>query len=327
MDKVEGIEERVGISVSPKKIPPKRKKSFWTRLYEQRQLAVLTLPFVAVILVFNYMPIWGWLYAFQDFKPRLGLWNSTWVGLENFKNLFGDEFFYRALRNTLGISSLKLVLNFASTITLAVLLNEVRHTYLKRVVQTVSYLPHFVSWVVAANLVFVALSTDGGIVNEILLKIGLVSEPISFMGEGNYFWAVAALSEVWKEVGFGAIIYLSAMAGIDLELYEAASMDGAGRIRRIFTITLPSIAPTIKILLILSVGWILSAGFDQVYLMQKPSNWDYSEILELYIFKYGIQQNKWSFASAAGIFNSVVGLTLVLTANKISKKLDGERVF
>ncbi|HEX3045603.1 MAG TPA: ABC transporter permease subunit [Bacillota bacterium] len=293
----------------------------------QKQLLFITVPFLLFILVFNYLPLWGWIMAFQNYKPYLGISGSSWVGLEQFKLLFSDSEFFMGIRNTLAISCLKLVLNTSCAITLAILLNEVRISFFKRTVQTISYLPHFVSWVVAANLVYVALSPDGGIINELLLKFHLIKEPIMFMGENKYFWGIAALSEVWKEVGWGAIIYLAAMTSIDPELYETASIDGAGRIRRIFAITIPGIMSTIKILLVLNIGFLLNAGMQQIYLLQNSSNVEVSRILEIYILHYGIRMGRYSYATAAGIFNSIVSITLVFTANRISKRIDGEKLF
>lgn len=198
----------------------------------------------------------------------------------------------------------------------------------KRTVQTISYLPHFVSWVVAANIVYTVLSPDYGIINELLVKFHILKEPINFLGEPKYFWLIAPITEVWKEMGWNAIIYLAAMTNIDPQLYEAASIDGAGRLKRIWYITLPGILPTVKILLIMNVGWILNAGFEQMYLLQRPSTLDYSDILETYILRYGIGSGRWSYATAAGIFNSVVSLILVTTANRIASKIgEGERVF
>ncbi|MEZ0537067.1 ABC transporter permease [Caldicellulosiruptoraceae bacterium PP1] len=314
--------------MSENTLSKKTKSSFLTTVYNQRQLIVLTIPFLFLVLVFNYLPLWGWLLAFKNYKPYLGFTQSEWVGLQNFKELFADPYFFQALRNTLVISSLKLIFNFTSSILFALLLNEVKNILFKRTVQTISYLPHFVSWVVAANIIYTALSPDNGIINDLLLKVGLLKEPINFLGEGKYFWFIAPISEVWKEMGWNAIIYLAAMTNISPQLYEAASIDGASRVKQIFTITLPSILPTVKILLIMNVGWILNAGFEQMYLLQKPSTLDFSEILDTYILRYGIGSGRWSYATAAGIFNSVISLILVTTANKISSKIgEGERVF
>ncbi|ADQ41653.1 binding-protein-dependent transport systems inner membrane component [Caldicellulosiruptor acetigenus I77R1B] len=304
------------------------KKGIFSTIYNQRQLIVLTFPFLIMVLIFNYFPLWGWLLAFKDYKPYLGFQNSEWVGFKNFADLFSDVYFFQALRNTLVISCLKLIFNFLSSITFAILLNEIKNMLFKRTVQTISYLPHFVSWVVAANIIYTVLSPDYGIINELLVKFHILKEPINFLGEPQYFWFIAPITEVWKEMGWNAIIYLAAMTNIDPQLYEAASIDGAGRLKRIWYITLPGILPTVKILLIMNVGWILNAGFEQMYLLQRPSTLDYSDILETYILRYGIGSGRWSYATAAGIFNSVVSLILVTTANKIASKIgEGERVF
>ncbi|MDT8717262.1 sugar ABC transporter permease [Clostridium sp. 19966] len=306
---------------------PKKKKSFLQQLSSQKELVIITLPFLLLLLIFNYAPLWGWITAFQNYKPALGVSGSEWVGLKNFTDLFHDSNFYHALRNTLGIAILKFIFGFLTSITLAVLINEVRHQKYKKVVQTISYLPHFVSWVVAANIVYNVLSTDDGIVNKVLVNLHLVSHPISFMGIPTAFWGVMVGSDIWKEVGWNSIIYLAAMTSIDSELYEAASIDGAGRIRKIFAITLPSIVPTIKILMILSIGSLLSVGFEQTYLLSNPSVLDYSQTIELYVYNYGIPLGRYSFATAAGIFNSVVALVLVTSFNRLSKMIDGESAF
>ncbi|OPJ56611.1 ABC transporter permease [Clostridium oryzae] len=305
----------------------RNKKSFFKKLVAQKELVLITLPFLILLIVFNYVPLWGWLMAFQDYKPVLGIQHSAWVGLQNFREIFTDPDFYHALRNTLGISILKFIFGFLTAITLAVLINEVRSKKYKKVVQTISYLPHFVSWVVAANIVYNVLSADGGIVNTILVNLHIVKHGIGFMGIPKAFWFIMMGSDVWKEVGWNSIIYLSAMTAIDSELYEAASIDGAGRLKKIFSITLPSIVPTIKILMILSIGSLLSVGFEQTYLLSNPSVIDYSQTLELYVYNYGIPLGRISFATAAGIFNSVVALILVTSFNRLSKMIDGESAF
>ncbi|WOC32730.1 MULTISPECIES: ABC transporter permease [Caproicibacterium] len=302
-------------------------KRFSERVFEQKELILLTLPFVVLLFVFNYVPLWGWIMAFQNYKPGLGIFQSEWVGLANFKALFGDSEFYIGIRNTLGISILKLVTGYAFSILLAVLINEVRVSWFKRTVQTISYLPHFVSWVVVSGIVYSCLSTDGGVVNTVLLHLHLISKPISFMGTANLFWGIMAGSDLWKEVGWNSIIYIAAMSGIDSSLYEAADMDGAGRLRKIFHITLPGILPTVKILLILSIGSILNVGFEQTLLLSNSQTLDYSQTLELYVYNYGMEMGRYSFATAAGIFNSVVSLVLVTTFNKLSRVVTGESAF
>ena len=304
-----------------------KRRSFFQKIANQKQLLLITVPFLLFIFIFNYLPLWGWIMAFQNYKPALGISGSSWAGLDQFKMLFSDSEFFLGLRNTLAISCLKLVLNTLTAITLAILLNEVRINFFKRTVQTISYLPHFVSWVVAANIVYTSLSPDSGIVNEILMSLHLIKDPIMFMAQNNLFWGIAALSEVWKEVGWNAIIYLAAMTTIDPELYETANIDGAGRIKRIFAITIPGIMSTIKILLVLNIGFLLNAGMQQIYLLQNSANIEVSQILEIYILNYGLKMGRYSYATAAGIFNSLVSITLVLAANRISKRIDGEKLF
>jgi len=304
------------------------RRTFWQKIKMQRQLVIMSVPFMLMIFIFSYTPLIGWYMAFTDYKPGVtGILNAPFIGLAHFKELFTDSYFYTSLRNTLAISSLKLIFNFVSTISLAVMLNEVKNQVFKRTVQTISYLPHFVSWVVAANLIFTSLSPESGIVNTILLKLGIVKEPVPFMGMKEYFWWILALSNVWKEVGWGAIIYLSAMTGIDPDLYDAAAVDGAGRIMRIFTVTLPSIAPTIKLLLVLNIGSILNAGFEQVFLMTNPSVDEVGRTLQIYVYNYAMKYFRFAYGTAIGIFNSVVSFTLINISNSISKKIDGEGIF
>jgi putative aldouronate transport system permease protein len=312
----------------PAPAPAKRgKKSFFSRLAAQKDLVLITLPFVLLLFIFNYVPLWGWIMAFMNYKPGLGFFRSQWVGLDNFKALFIDPEFYFGIRNTLGISLLKLVTGYFFSILLALLINEIKLNGFKRVVQTISYLPHFVSWVVVSGIVYSCLSTDGGIVNIILVNLHIISKPISFMGTGSMFWAIMAGSDLWKEVGWNSIIYLAAMSGIDSEIYEAADMDGAGRLRKMWNITLPGITPTIKVLLILSIGNLLNAGFEQTLLLSNAQTIDYSQTLELFVYNYGMKLGRYSFATAAGIFSSVVALILVTTFNKLSKKVSGESAF
>ena len=302
-------------------------KRFWRALWKQRQLMVLSLP-VLFLVVFTYFPLWGWLVAFQNYKPaaRVGFFQQEWVGLSQFTDLFADVRFIRALRNSFFIGVLRIIFSFTFTLTLAVLINEIRVSLFKRTVQTISYLPHFVSWVVAANLIFVTLSPESGIVNELLQKIGLTSSPIPFMGMSNLFWVIVALSEVWKNAGYGAIVYLASMTGIDPALYESADMDGAGRIRKIFAITLPSIMPTIKILLVLSIGRLLSVGFEHVYVLMTPSTVDTATTLEVYIFTFALKFQLFSKGAALSIFNSIISVFLILVSNAFTKFIDGEGI-
>lgn len=303
------------------------KKSLMQNIVRQRQLIILIAPFMVFVLVFNYLPIWGWVMAFQKFVPGKGIFGSQFVGMDNFVEAFTDTNFLSAIKNTLLTSMLKISASFVSAIFLALALNEVRSRFFKRAVQTISYLPYFISWVVAVSIIYMALSPSDGIVNIVLLKLGFIKEPIAFMGESKYFYGVVALSNVWKNVGWNAIIYLAAMTGIDPELYEAAGMDGAGRLRRIFAVTLPCIMPTIKLLLVLNIGYLMNAGFEQVYLLSNPSNIDTSRTIDVYIYTYALRSGRLSFGTAIGIFNSTVAIFLISVSNYISKKIDGYGIF
>ncbi|MNB87974.1 putative multiple-sugar transport system permease YteP [compost metagenome] len=304
----------------------KKKPSFWKRLMSQKALMLMSIPFLIYILVFAYVPLYGWIMAFQNYKLGSSMLSSEWVGLANFKELFSDDNFLRVIRNTLAMSFINLIFGFVSSIALAIMLNEVRKIAFKRVVQTVSYLPHFLSWVVAANLIMNMLSIDG-VVNKVLVSLHLIKEPVLWLSEQHYFWWIIGASNVWKEIGWSAIIYLAAITMIDPSLYEAASIDGAGRFRRIWHITLPGIKPIIAILMIMSIGHILDAGFEQQYLLQTPMVVDYSETIDIFVLKYGINMSRFSFATAAGIFKTVISVVLLLAANRAAKRMGQERLF
>ena len=286
----------------------------------------MTVPFIIHVIIFKYIPIWGWTLAFQSYWPGKSFFQQTWVGFENFRWLFRDPIFYQTLRNTLAMSIIQLVFGMVSSILLALIINEVRLVFFKKAAQTISYLPHFISWVVAANLIRDALSADGGIVNEILMKLHIIKEPIMFLGIPKLFWWVIGATHVWKEVGWGAIIYLAAIASVDPNLYEAATIDGAGRLRRMWHITLPSIQPIIVILLVMNMGYLLSSGFEQQYLLQNGRVIDYARVFTIYELDYGIKMMRYSFATAVGIFRSVVSLILVFGANFIAKRVGQERL-
>jgi len=301
-------------------------KTFLKRLNVQKALVLMCAPFVLHILVFNYIPIWGWIMAFQEFRPHLGISGSEFVGFRQFTTLFQDDLFILVLRNTLAMSSLNLIFGFLSAILLAILLNELGNKIFKKLVQTISYLPYFVSWVVVANLVISSLSPSDGIINRVLLALGIIEESVLFMGVPEYFWGIIVASNIWKNVGWNSIIYLSAMSGIDPELYQAASIDGAGRLRRIWHITLPGIMPIVSVLLIMNLGWILNAGFEQQLLLSNPLNMRVSEVIDIYVLRYGISMGRFSLATAAGVFRSIVSIIMLLSANALAKRLGSDRI-
>ncbi len=312
------LSSRTGILVN--------KNSFWYKLWKQKALVLMSLPFIIYVIIFKYIPIWGWIIAFQNYFPTKGIFQQTWVGLDNFKMLFDDPIFYQVLRNTLAMSIIKLIGGMFFSILLALILNEVKNLLFKKFTQTISYLPHFISWVVAANLFMNILSTDGGIVNEILLYFNIIQDPIMFMGIPKLFWWVIGASHVWKSVGFGAILYLASMASISPSLYEAATIDGASRLQRIRYITLPGIKPVIIILLIMNVGQLMNVGFEQIYLLSNGRVIRYSRIFTIFELNYGLKMMRYSFATAVGIFRSVVSLALVFGANFVAKRMGEERL-
>lgn len=304
----------------------KKRNITWKEIKKQKVLIIWSLVIVAYGVVFCYLPLGGWLMAFQNYKPKDGLLHSAFVGLDKFKQLFSDDTFIRVIRNTLAMGVINLVVTFVAAIVFAILLNEVKSNGGKKTVQTISYLPHFLSWIIVTGILHDALSSSG-IINELLLKFHILDQPLNFFAHPKYFWSIVAFANVWKETGWNAIIYLSAITAIDPLLYEAASMDGAGRWARIRYVTLPGIKPTIMILLLMNVGNVLNAGFEIQYLLGNGLVKSVSETIDIYVLKWGISQNDFSIGTAAGIFKSFVSIVLIVIANQIAKKNGEERLF
>lgn len=306
-------------------VQPRKTRKF--RFFRnQGQLMWMSLPVVLYVMLFSYYPIWGWTMAFQNYKPAKTFAQQEWVGLKQFKFLFTDDGFLRVLRNTIGMSAINMVLGFVTAIIFAILLNEVKNKLFKRSIQTISYLPHFLSWIIVTGIVASSLSVDGGIVNVLLMKLGFIHEPILWLSEPKYFWGIVGASHVWKEVGWNAIIYLAAITSIDPSLYEAAEIDGANRYHKMWYITLPGIKSIVIILLIMNLGWILEAGFEVQYLLGNGVVVDWSETIDIFVLKYGLKQSNYSLATAAGIFKTVVSITLIFAANTIAKRFGEERL-
>ena len=304
-----------------KELKPVRKRGFFATLGSQWQLMIMSVPMFLYVLFFNYYPMYFWITAFQDYKPKLGVPGSKFVGLKNFEWLFGRADFINSIRNTLAMSVINLVFGTVAAVLLAVLLNEVRNRKFKRTVQTVTYLPHFLSMVIVVGMAQNLFASTGSI-NELLMGLGLVKEPVFFLGEGKYFWWMVGVINVWKEVGWGTIIYISAMTAIDPCLYEAASIDGAGRFQRILHVTLPGIKSTFVILLIMNIGHLMEAGFEIQYLLGNAQVLDYSQTIDVFVLKYGISKQQYGVATAAGMFKSIVAIILLMVANFTAKKLD-----
>lgn len=306
--------------------PLNRKKTFWQMLFSQRQLVLMSLPFVLYIILFKFVPLWGWNMAFQNYKPNLPFSKQQWVGFTKFLFLFKDKEFLVSLRNTIGMSLISTALGYVTAILIAVFLNEVQYVGIKRFTQTVSYLPHFLSWVIVTGLVANALAVEDGILNDILLFFGFIDKPIQWLATPKYFWHIIGWTYVWKEVGWNTIVYLGAMTAIDPNLYEAAEIDGCGRIRKIWHVTLPGIKPTIIIMMIMSAGHILDANFEMPFFLRNGMIEEVASTIDIYVLKYGFKQFDFALATAAGIFKNVVNILLLLVANYIAKSAGEERL-
>lgn len=309
-----------------KAIAPTRRKSGWSlSIRKHWDLYLIMVPGILYFIIYKYLPMAGIVIAFQDYGVFSGIRGSEWVGLAHFKAMFTDSEFYEIFRNTLVISLYKLLWGFPGPIILAIMLNEIKNMFFKRTVQTLIYLPHFLSWVIIGGVLVNLLSPTTGMVNELLQWLGF--KPIFFLADPNWFRSILVISDLWKEVGWGAIIYLAAIAGIDPQLYEAAIMDGAGKWKQITHITLPSLLSTIVIMLLLRLGSILDVGFEQIFVLYSPLVYDVADVIQTYVYRMGITQAEFSFTTAVGLFESVIGLILVVSANKAVKKIGQEGIW
>ncbi len=306
-------------------LPLKRPRinSFWAQLDAQSMIW----PGIIFMVIFNYVPMYGVVIAFKDYSIITGILQAPWAGLRHFEAFLTNPNFYNALRNTLGINILGLIVGFPVPIIFALFLYELRSQAFKKFTQTVSYLPHFLSWVVYGGLIISLLSTETGAVNTLLLRTGLIREPIFFLGEPRYFWGIAVLTNITKTLGWSAILYLAAIAGVDPQLHEAGVIDGAGRFQRMWHITLPSIGGTVFILLIFTISNMLNWGFDQIWMLQNALNVSMSEIIDTYVYKVGLQQLRFSYAAAVGLMRSVVAVILLLLANWFAGRVADRSLF
>jgi putative aldouronate transport system permease protein len=296
------------------------KKDFRRNKY----IYLMLLPVVVYYLLFHYGPMYGIQIAFKNFSPAAGMWDSPWVGLKHFKNFFEGFFFERILRNTIIISIYEIIFVFPASIILALLLNEVRKAWFKKVVQSVTYMPHFISIVVVVGMMVDFLSFDG-LVNQILSFFGVESR--SYMQESGWFRSLYIGSAIWQHVGWGSIIYLAAIANIDPSLYEAAKVDGAGRLRQVWNITIPGIMPIVVILFILKVGSMMSVGDEKILLMYNPATYETADVIGTYIYRKGIMETSFSYSAAVGLFNSLINFSLLILANTVSKRLSENKLW
>lgn len=299
---------------------PNRRTVVWKRIRKNWDLYLLIIPVIAFFLIFEYGPMYGLQIAFKDFIANKGILGSPWVGFKHFERFFDSYYFWRLLGNTLGIGLYQLLVGFPIPIALALLINEVRSKKFSRFVQTITYAPHFLSTVVMVGILFIFLSPQTGLLNNLITMFG--GEPIHFLTETQWFKSIFVLSGVWQQMGWSSIIYLAALAGIDQQLHEAARVDGASRWQRIWHINLPGIMATIVVLLILNMGSMLSVGFEKVFLMQNTLNLPASDVISTHVYRKGIIDGQYSYSSAVGLFNSVVNFTMLVIVNRIARKVD-----
>lgn len=311
----------IGTSIvtETKKLSPV-KKSFFKRFLAQKDLQAMAIPGAIWMILFNFIPMYFIIISFMRYNVAKGIFRSKWIGLDNFQEFFTDDRFLLVIWNTFGLNSLRLLIGFPLPILFALLMNELISLKYKKVVQTVTYLPHFLSWIIVGGIMYNWLS-DAGFMTELLFAIGVLDEPIHLLGVPEYFWGILITSEVWKELGWNSIIYIAAISSIDPNLFEAATIDGAGRFKRIWHVSLPSIKGTIAVLLVLNIGNLLGSNFDQLFVFYKPIIYDVIDVIDIYAYRMGIENGRLSYATAIGLCRSIFALTLLFTANRASKKL------
>ena len=306
-------------------VPSKNLSPFRKKMRDGKYLFILSIPTIICLALFYYLPMYGVIIAFMDYKPFKGIGGSEWVGFEHFIRFFHYKFFFRTLKNTMLLSLYSLLWGFPMPIIFALLLNEVSNTKFKKFVQTISYMPHFYSTVVVVGLFTMFLAPTGGLITKFFQwlheYIPFINMNQNILVDARYFRTLYIMSELWQGLGWGAIIYLAALTNVDPQLYEAAYVDGAGKLRCLWSITLPTITPTIVTMLLLRIGQILNVGFERAYLFQKPSTYETSEIISTYVYKSGLENNNFSYGAAVGLFNSVISLILLLSANTVAKKV------
>lgn len=295
------------------------------RRLKQWPLHLMLLPGVVILFIFAYVPMAGAIIAFKDFKPSKGIWGSDWVGWENFRYVFSLPDTIQVIWNTLYISSMKLVAGLVVPIVVAILLNEVRHLFFKRTVQTMIYLPHFLSWVIIGSILIDILSPSGGIVNKLIVALG--GEPIYFLGSNTWFPFTLVVSHIWKEFGYGTIVYLAAITAINPTLYEAARVDGAGRFRQIWHITLPGMMPIIVLMGVLSLGNVLNAGFEQIFVLYSPAVYDSGDVLDTFVYRLGFIDMQYDVSTAVGLFKSAVSFILISVSYWLAYRYANYRIF
>ncbi|UQZ82386.1 putative multiple-sugar transport system permease YteP [Paenibacillus konkukensis] len=312
-------------AAQPARFGLSRRTGLWNRILKSRHLYIMIAPGLLYFALFKYLPMWGVMIAFKDYLPFRGFWSSPWVGFKHFDRFFHDPVFWLLFKNTFVLAVYNIAFFFPIPILVALMLNELRLEWFKRSIQTAIYIPHFVSWVVVVGIVYTFFSSEGGIFTKMMADAGMPQ--FNFLMSNDWFRPMIILEVIWKESGWGTIIFLAALSGVDPTLYEAAKIDGASRFRQLWHITLPAIRSTIVILFILRLGSFLDTGFEQIFLMLNSTNREVGEVFDTYVYVNGVQQGQFSFSTAVGLFKSVIGLCLVLAANQAAKKLGEQGVY
>ncbi|WJH33724.1 ABC transporter permease subunit [Paenibacillus sp. CC-CFT747] len=298
------------------------------KLYKQRYLYLMLAPAVIAVLIFHYIPLAGWTMAFKRYQVGLSIWDVPWVGWDNFKMFFvqSKDYIY-LLRNTLSMNLMSIVINLSFGLILAILFNEIRIRFFLKTIQTVSFFPFFISYVITYSIANSFLAQNSGILNQLLVKWGLLSQGLNILGDGKYAWFLVVALEAWKSIGYISIIFLASISAIPTDQYEAADIDGASRIQKIWNITIPNLMPTLIVILILNSGWVLNSNFELYFMFTNPTNWERMEVLDMYIYKFGLKQLDYSYATAVGIIKTVVSILLVFSVNALSKKFTERSIF
>ncbi|MDF2926785.1 MAG: sugar transporter ATPase [Paenibacillaceae bacterium] len=312
----------VALATEKQRVKPTVLTKLMRNIRRYKIMYLLLVPGLAYFTIFKYVPMFGLILSFKKYNVVLGFWDSPWVGMANFNQFFQGAYFGDLIQNTVLISLYKLVFGFSAPVLLALMLNEINKQWFKRIVQTITYLPHFLSWVIVYGLMLALLSPGEGVVNIVLKQMGY--ESISFLTSPNWARFLVVASDIWKEIGWGAILYLAALAGIDPSLYESARMDGASKWRQIWHVTLPGIRNVIIVLMIIKLSHILDAGFDQIFMMANVFNQEKIDIIDTWVYREGVQRLQMGIATAVGMFKSLIGLVLVVSANELAKKFDGQ---
>ncbi len=306
--------------IERKQLGAMRRKKIW----EYKELYIMLIPAILTYLVFSYGPMYGVVLAFKDYWASKGILGSPWVGFDNFRTIFGLAKFWDVFRNTFVINMYRLIFGFPAPLILALLINEVHSLKYKRIVQTVVYLPHFISWVVISGIIFALFSNDG-MINNILVGLGV--DKVNFLSNNDTFVPMVIISGIWKEIGWGTIVYLAAISGISPEFYEAAIVDGANRFKQTIYITIPCLVPTILVLLIMKLGGIMTGGFDQIFNMYNEAVYDSGDIIDTYVYRIGLSEGKFSLATAVGLFLNIINMFMLIAGNVISKKISGTGLY